>query len=204
MAWGAMTESAFLTLDAAFEFLEASGGGTAIVLALNPGETATLNFNADAAGTTDDIEIEVLQGHLLSTGNGLDGATSASDLELDTAADAIATDDDLNGTYIIMTSGGEAGEGRLIIDSVAADDGVNLSHALSGTPSAAETYDRYRFAPYRFTMDPQTTISSDAQNNAGITVDAANGQYVAVVARATGATDAHRIQMSYQVDGASI
>ncbi len=102
-----------------------------------------------------------------------------------------------------MTSGGEQGEGRLITDSVAADDGVNLSHALSGTPSAAETYDRYRFSPFRITMDPQTTLTSDAQNNAGITVHAANGQYVAVVARSTGATDAHRIIMSYQVDGVS-
>lgn len=202
MAWGTFTESDFLTVDANFEFLVASG--QAVVLALNPRETATLAFNIDAAGTTDDLEIEILQGHRISNGNGLDGATAADDLELNTTADGFTTDDDMNGLYIIMTSGDEAGEGRLIVDSVAADDGVNLSHALSGTPSAAETYALYRFAPYRITLDPQTTIDSDNQNNASVSVTAVNGQYVAVVARATGATDAHRVRMSYQVDGVSV
>ncbi len=203
MAFGSFTESIFLTVDAAFEFLE-TAAGTAIVLALNPRETVSILFNVDAAGTTDDLEIEILQGHRISTGNGLDGATGAADLELDTAADGFSTDDDMNGLYIVMTSGGESGEGRLIIDSVASDDGVVLSHDLSGTPSATETYDLYRFAPLRFTMDPQTTLSSDAQNNTGITMSAVNGQFVAIVARSTGATDAHRVQLSFQVDGVSV
>ena len=201
MAWGSFTESVFLTVDAAFEFI--TDGTDAIVLALNPRETVTFRFNVDAAGTTDDLEIEVLQGHRINNGFDLDGVTSTSDVELMTASDPIAVDDDLNGTYIIFTSGNAQGEGRLIIDSVASDDGVNLSHA--GTlATAADTYARYRFNPFRFTMDPQTTLSSDAQNNDGITVNAANGQYVAVVARATGGTDAHRVQMSYQVDGVSV
>ncbi len=202
MAWGSMVESAILPVDAAFEFF--TDGTDAIVLELNPQETVTFFFNVDAAGTADDLEIEILQGHRISNGNGLDGATGADDLELDTVAEAFSSDDDLNGTYIIMTSGDEQGQGRLIIDSVAADDGVNLSHALTGTPSAAETYDRYRFSPFRFLMDPQTTISSDAQNNDGIAVSAANGRYVAVVARADGGTDAHRVQMSYQRGGESV
>lgn len=194
------TESIFLICDAAFEWFE-SAAGTAIVLELNEHETVTFLFNVDAAGTTDNLEIEILQGHRISSGNGLDGATAANDLEIDTVAEGFSTDDDLNGTYILMTSGGESGEGRLIIDSVAADDGVVLSHNLSGTPSATETYDRFRFSPFRFTMDPQTTITSDAQNNDGITVDARNGRYVAVAARATAGNDAHRIQMSFQRDG---
>ncbi len=202
MAFGTRTDSIFITCDAAFEFFE-SAAGTAIVLTLNPRETVSILFNVDAAGTTDDLEIEILQGHRISTGNALDGATGAADIELDTAADGFSTDDDLNGFYIIMTSGDEAGEGRLIIDSVASDDGVVLSHDLSGTPSATETYDLYRFAPYRFVMDPQTTISSNNQNNDSITVNAINGEFVAIVARADGATDAHRVQLSYQVDGVS-
>ncbi len=70
MAWGTITESAYLTLDANFEFF--TDGTDAIVLALNPRETASITFNVDAAGTTDDLEIEILQGHILSTGNGLD------------------------------------------------------------------------------------------------------------------------------------
>jgi hypothetical protein len=201
MAWSAVSTTDFLTCDANFEFLVESG--QAKIITLNPRETAQLVFNVDAAGVTDDLEIEILQGHRISNGSGLDGATSTSDVELNTSVDSFTTDDDMNGLYIIMTSGGEAGEGRLIVDSVAADDGVNLSHALSGTPSATETYALYRFSPFRFTMDPQTTVDSDNQNNAGITVHGANGEYVAVVARSTGATDAHRVRMSYQLDGVS-
>lgn len=202
MAWGTFTESTFLTVDANFEFI--TDGTNAIVLALNPREIVTFTFNVDAAGTTDDLEIEILQGHRISDGNGLDGTTSTTDYELNTAADSFAVDDDMNGLYLIMTSGDEQGEGRLIVDSVAADDGVNLSHAFSAQSSAAETYALYRFAPYRFVIDPQTTITSDAQNNDGITAHAGHGQYVAIVARATGATDAHRVQVGYQVDGVSV
>ncbi len=203
MVFGTFTESAFLTVDAAYEFfLE---GSNALVLTLNPRETATFAFNVDAPGITDDLEIEVLQGHRISTGNGLDGSTSSSDLELDTAADGFATDDDMNGLFIVMTSGDEQGEGRLIVDSVAADDGVNLFAALSAAPSATETYDLYRLsAVYNFKIDPQTTITDDLPNNARVTVDAADGQFVLVRARADGVTDAHRVQMSYQVDGVSI
>lgn len=202
MAWGTFAESTFLTVGANFEFI--TDGTDAIVLALNPGETVTFYFNVDAAGTTDDLEIEILQGHRISTGNTLDGVTSTTDIELDTVADGFATDDDMNGLYIVLTSGARQGEGRLIVDSVAADDGVNLSHALSGAAAGGDSYDLYRLSPYRFTVDPQTTVDSDNQNNSGITADARNGQYVAVVARATGATDAHRVQMSYQKDGVSL
>lgn len=109
----------------------------------------------------------------------------------------------MNGRFIVMTSGGERGEGKLIIDSVAADDGVNLENGLSATPSATETYDLYQATAYRITMDPQTTITDDAQNNRGITVNAVNGEFVLVRARATGTTDAHRVTMTYQEDGVS-
>jgi hypothetical protein len=203
MAWGTFTQSDWLTVDANFEFLVETSDP--LVIALNPRETVSLKFNIDAAGTTDDLEIEVLQGHQISTGNTLDGATSTTDVELDTAADGFSTDDDMNGTYILfITSGSARGEGRLITDSVAADDGVNLSHAVTAGVAASDPYALYRFAPVRFTLDPQTTIDSDNQNNAEISVSAINGQYVAVVARATGATDAHRVRMSYQTDGVSI
>lgn len=202
MAFSTPVESDFLTVDGDYEFFVASG--QAVAIQLNPRETATLAFNFDAAGTTDDLEIEVLQGHRISTGNGLDGATGADDLELDSAADGFSTDDDMNGLFIVMTSGGEAGEGKLIIDSVAADDGVNLENALSSAPSATETYDLYRLgAVYNFTLD-SATQDDDNQHNARVTVDAADGEWVLVRARASGTTDAHRVQMSYQTDGVSI
>lgn len=203
MAWGTFTESDFLTLDGNYEFFIASSD--AIVLALNPGESVTFRFHVDDVGTTDDVTVQVLQGHRISNGNGLDGATSASDVELDTAADGFSSDDDMNGTYIIMTSGDERGEGRLITDSVAADDGVNLSHALSGTPSASETYALYAFfETIAFDIDVTSGAPSDSvPHNAGVAVSAFNGQYVAVRAK-SGSTDAHRIRLSYQVDGVSL
>ena len=225
MAFGSRVESAFLTCDANYEFI--TDGTDAIAIQLNPREAVTLVFNFDAAGTTDDLDIQVLQGNLESTGNGLDGttddldiqvlqgnlestgngldgATGADDLELDTAADGFSTDDDMNGKFIIMTSGDEQGEGKLITDSVASDDGVNLENALTGTPSASETYDLYNLgAVYEFQLD-SATQTSDIMHNARVTVDAADGEWVLVRARATGSTDAHRVQMSYQKDGVSI
>ncbi len=202
MAFGTRTDSDFLTVDANFEaFVEASDP---LLITLNPRETVSITIHVDAAGVTDDLEIEILQGHQLSTGNTLDGATSTTDVELDTAADGFSTDDDMNGLYIaFITSGAGQGEVRLIVDSVAADDGVVLSHAMT-LASAGDPYALYKLAPFRFIMDPQTTIDSDNQNNDSIAVDARNGRYVLISARADGATDAHRARVSYQVDGVSI
>lgn len=202
MAFSTVTTSGFLTCDANYEFI--TDGTDAIAIQLTPRETVTFAFNFDAAGTTDDLDIQVLQGHQLSTGNGLDGATSSSDLELDTAADGFSTDDDMNGLFIVMTSGGEQGEGKLITDSVAADDGVNLASALTGAPSATETYDLWRLAAvYEFQLD-SATPTDDIPHHARVTCDAADGEYVLVRARATGATDAHRVRFSYQTDNVSI
>ncbi len=203
MAWGTRTDSDFLTVDANFEaFVEASDP---LLITLNPRETVSITIHVDAAGVTDDLEIEILQGHQLSTGNTLDGLTTTSDFELDTAADGFSTDDDMNGLYIaFITSGSSRGLVRLIIDSVAADDGVVPTHAVITTTAAGDPYALYKMAAFRFTMDPQTTTDSDNQNNDSITVDARNGQYVLISARADGATDAHRVRVSYQVDGVSV
>ena len=66
MAFGSVTESDILTVDGDFEFFVASG--QAIAIQLTPRETAALKFNVDGAGTTDDLEIEILQGHRISSG----------------------------------------------------------------------------------------------------------------------------------------
>lgn len=202
MAFGTRTDSDFLTVDANFEaFVESSDP---LLITLNPRETVSITLHVDAAGTADDLEIEILQGHQLSTGNTLDGATSTTDVELDTVADGFSTDDDMNGLYIaFITSGAGRGEIRLIVDSVASDDGVVLSHVMT-LASAGDPYALYKLAPFRFIMDPQTTVDSDNQNNDSITVDARNGQFVLISARADGATDAHRVRVSYQVDGVSV
>ena len=204
MAHGTRTDSDFLTVDADFEaFIEA--GADPLLITLNPRETVSLTFHVDASDTTDDLEIEILQGHQLSTGNTLDGVTSTTDVELDTAADGFSADDDMNGLYIsFITSGTARGEVRLITDSVAADDGVVLSHAVNASVAAADPYALFSFDAFRFVMDPQTTITSDDQNNDAITVDARNGRYVMISARADGASSTHRVRVSYQVDGVSV
>ena len=125
-------------------------------------------------------------------------------MELNTASDSFATDDDMNGTFIVMTSGDEQGEGKLITDSVAADDGVVLENGLSAAPSASETYALYRLgAVYNITLD-SATPTDDIPHNARVTVDAVDGEWVLVRARRDGTTDAHRARVSYQRDGVSI
>ena len=78
MAWGTLAESAWLACDADAEFF--TDGTDAIVIALNPGESGTLTFNVDVAGTTDDLVIEVLQGHQIADSLALDagGTTTVS------------------------------------------------------------------------------------------------------------------------------
>ena len=202
MAWGTATESAFLALTQNYEFIE-DATPDAIVLTLNPRELVNLIFTCDHDGAgTDDIEIQILAGNQISTGNGLDGATSTSDVELDTAADGFSANGDMNGFYLVMTSGGERGEGRLIIASVAADDGVNLSHALSGTPSATETYDLYRFDILQELTVDLADPAEGAPNNTGTIVT--GYQYVAAIARMDGATNTPKLKMTYHQDGVSV
>lgn len=203
MAFSAAVASDFLTLDADFEAFIASSD--AVVIQLVFGESVTFRFNVDAAGTTDDVELEVMQGHrVFASALALDGAASATSLNLNTVSDAIAVDDDLNGTYLVMMTGGERGEMRLITDSAATGDVATLDHALSGTPSATETYLRYRMNIIRNTIDMSAAISESAPHNKGISRNWTGGEFVAVRARATGATDTHRIQMSYSVDGGPV
>lgn len=202
MAWGTFTESAYLTLDGDFEaVLE---GSDAMSIALNPREAASMIFTVDVVGTTDDVEVRVLQGHQIVTGLGLDAGNSTVLVDLNTSSDPIAADGDETGTWFVMTSGDEQGEMRLVTDSTDTNDRITLDHALSGTPSASETYDRYRLKAYDFLIDCGASVSEDQIVTQGFTAYAEDGQYVLVMARATGATNAHRLKVSYQVDGVSI
>lgn len=201
MAYEGETLSAARACGADYEFF--TDGTDAIVIALTVKETINLYFNLDAAGEVDDLEVIVYGLQLISTGNGLDGATADDDLELDTAADGQALDDFHIGWIIIMTSGDEQGEGRLIVDSVAADDGVNLSHSLSGQPSAAETYDLYRaIVLSSFQITAETAPTSDLPQHGGVKIT--GHPLIAVAARATGGTDAHIAWMSYEGDGVDV
>lgn len=200
MAWSSYAESAALTLDQDNEFF--TDGTDAIVLALNPREIANLVFQCDFDGSgTDEVQIRILAGHRVSTGNGLDGTTSTTDYELDTAADGFSSDDELNGYWLIMTSGDEQGEGRMIVDSVAADDGVVFTHAFSAQSSAAETYDLYRFDVVAELIIDLADPAENVTNTASLQIQ--GYPYVAAVAMMSGATDTPAVRMSYQTDGVS-
>lgn len=208
MTWGTLTESAFLSVDDDFEFF-VDAVGDPLVIALNPGESASLAFNIDDAGSTDNLEIEIVQGHRVSSGNTLDAATGAGtalgEIQLDTAADGFSSDDDLNGMFLaFITSGTLRGQGKLITDSQASDDSVVVENAFSATPSAGDPYALYRAAPMRYGITLTAAASDEQQGNLRVTVYAEDGQYVLARARRTGTTDAHRVRMSYQVDGISV
>lgn len=201
MAWGTFTESDFLTLDNNFEaFISASDP---LIIALNPREKVDFVFTVDVAGTpTDDVEIQILGGHQISTGNTLDGVTGVSDVELDTAADGFSTDDDMNGVYIAMiTSGSARGDLRLITDSVAADDGIVPSHAFTSGIAASDPYALYRLSILQSFLVGAATASETEPNTAGTSV--LGWPYVAILCRADGATDAHRVRVSCRQDGVS-
>lgn len=58
-------------------------------------------------------------------------------------------DDELNDRYLIMTSGDEAGEMRRISDFLSSTGEVTLAAALSGSPSATETFEIHTIRPSR-------------------------------------------------------
>ncbi len=206
-AFDAPLRSTFLTLDGNFEFFKIAADTVAVALQLVFGESASFRFNVDAAGTTDNVEVAIMTGHRISSGNTFDAVGSTTSFDLDTAAgDTVGTDDDLNGTYIVITSGaaggaGEAeGEGRLITNSAATNDNITLDHAVTTGSDTGTTYDLYRLSEQKFIIDMSSAIGEDNPLNDGVTVNWMSGEFILVRAQATGATDAHRIQMSYQKD----
>lgn len=206
MAWSSVLQSAVLTLDANYEFLKIAADTDALVLTMTPGLSGVLTLRTDVVGTpTDKVEIQVVAGPRISSGNTYDSVTDASNLELDSAAETWFTaDNDANGLHLIQLDGGEQGEGRLIIDSASADDGVVLSHALSGAPSAGEQYALYAFGIVHELAIDAATAAEDEPNTAHIPVNWQDGQYIAVKVRSSGATDAHRVRATYETDGGSI
>lgn len=200
MAWATFVSSELLTCDANFEAFD--DGTNAIVITLNPHELLAMAFSiASEVGETDDLEIQILGGSRITTGNGLDAVTSATVMDLDTAADSEA-DDYYMGMYFLMTSGGEVADLREVSDYTNANDRITLARALSGTPSAAETYDIFHMSAIaQFLVIAETVLTEDLPQNATITVS--GYEYIIARARATGATDAHAALMTYQKDGVS-
>ena len=203
MPHDAKVETGYLTLGNDYEALKLTGGALAMIT-LDPRETGVIIIHADAVGTpSDDIDIVVLQGIQLKTGDTLDaGAVGSADL--DTVADAIAADDDLNGTYLAITSGNEEGTLRLITDSANANDRVTPSHNWGTGPTAGDSYERYALGythEVKLDLGGSATPDSDDPHHIALPVDAVDGRYVFIMARRDGTTDAHRVRAAYQTDG---
>ncbi len=201
MARSSVVESELLTCDANFEaFADAT---KAIIISPSPRELVSFTFSiASEVGEVDDLEIQILAGQLITTGNGLDAVTSATVMDLDTAADSEANDYYM-GMYFNMTTGGELKDVREIADYTNSDDRITLARALSGTPSAAETYDIYHMSVMsQFIIIAEIDLTEDLPQNARI--DVLGPAKLIARARSTGGTDAHIALMSYQLDGVSV
>ncbi len=201
MTRASVVESELLTCDANFEAFH--DGTKAIIISPNPRELVSFTFSiASEVGELDDLEIQILAGQLITTGNGLDAVTSSTVMDLDTAADSEANDYYM-GMYFNMTTGGELKDIREIADYTNSDDRITLVRALLGAPTAAETYDIYHMAPYsQFKIKSEQTLTEDLPQNAR--VDVMGPAKLIARARSTGGTDAHIALMSYQLDGVSV
>ncbi len=205
MAWAGTVISEDLAADGNFEAFTTSGA--AIFITLNPRELLSLTINTDWDGAgTDELEIQVLGGHQISSGNTPDAVNTASTIELDTAAgapDAQAADDDLTGRYFVMTTGGEIAEVRLIVSSQASDDEVTLDHALSGSPETSETYDLYSLGIISQFLIDLADPAEDVPMAMSLTV--VGYPVVLVMARVTGTpTDSPTARLTYDKDGVSV
>lgn len=205
MAWAGTVISEDLAADGNFEAFTMSGA--AIFITLNPREllSAVINTDWDGAGT-DELEVQVLAGHQISSGNTPDAVNSTTTIELDTAAgapDAQTADDDLTGRYFVMTTGGEIAEVRLIVSSQASDDEVTLDHALTGSPETSETYNLYSLAVVDQFLIGLADPAEDVNMAASISV--MGYPVVLVMARVTGTpTNAPTCRLTYDLDGVSI
>lgn len=199
MAWGTKVTSAKLTCTADWEAFQLTGGGEAIIQ-LNPYELATIHINLDAVGTTDNFVYRILGGSKEGAQGDWDAVADASNLDLETTVHPMTTDDEFVGLYIVAANGGEDGEWRLITASTATDDGITVDHAFSGIPSAAELYDIYRMGTIQEgTIVPLT--SPTVANPQNVTLVVTGYEYIVVLGKRDGATDAQIAYMTSQKNG---
>ena len=206
MAWRTPITSAVLTCDANFEcFLDSAG--SPLIIRPNPREIVHFVFTiASEVGETDDLDWQVLAGHRIIN-NGIipaGGVTDASNIGL--AAGDSESDDFYMGMYFLMTSGGEIGDMRLIADydetGGAEERLVILEAALTGAPTALETYDIYHLSQATDgsgTITAETTLTEALPQNA----EFATSGYSTLIPRAksSGSTDAHLALCTFAIDG---
>ena len=202
MPWAGVIISEDLAADGNFEAFTTAGAAIFHTPSSRELLSGVINVDWDGAGT-DEVEIQVLGGHLISTGNTPDVVTDASNISLDTAAgapDAQTADDDLTGRYFVTTTGGEIAEVRLITSSTASTDAIVLDHALSGSPETSETYDLYSLAVIEQFLIDLADPAEDVNLSAPIRV--VGYPVVLVMARVTGTpTDSPTVRWTYDQDG---
>lgn len=201
MAWVSPVTSASLTVDADWEAFQLTGGGEALI-SLNPRELVTIHINLNAVGTTDDFDWRILGGTKEGAQGDWDNVTDASNLDLETAVHPMTTDDEFAGLYVVPANGGEDGEWRLITASTQVDDGITVDHAFTGTPTAGELYDIYRMGILQEGIIVPLTTPTVANPQTMITT-ILGYEFVVVLGKRTGSTDAHIAYMTSQKDGVS-
>lgn len=204
MAWGTVVTSAELTCDANNDFLKASDGSI-LVATLNPRELVEVVWNLISAGTTDDLDIEILGGVRLSTGTAQSGGSTST---IVLASGETYADDELIGCFVFLSQGGDQeGEWGLITDYVSSTKVATVSTAngsgFTADPGAAtaNSYEIYKFAVIDSAQIDSAAIAVEQLHTLAMQVIGV--PYVAFRAGATGATDAHKVRVSYQKDGVS-
>jgi hypothetical protein len=160
----------------------------------------TIHINLDAVGTTDNFDWRILGGTKEGAQGDWDAVTDASNLDLETAVHPMSTNDEFAGLYVVPANGGEDGEWRLILASTSADDGITVDHALTGAPDAGELYDIYRMGIIQEgIIVPLTTPTVANPQNMITTI--LGYEFVVVLGKRTGTTDAQIAYMTSQKDG---
>ncbi len=201
MAFSTPITSAALTVTAAWEAFQLTGGGEAIINA-NPRALIPIHINLNAVGTTDNFDWRILAGMKEGAQGDWDAVTDASNLDLETTVHPMTTDDEFAGLYVVAANGGEDGEWRLITASTASDDGITVDHAFSGAPDAGELYDIYRMGIIlEGVIVPLTTPTIGNPQHVIMTLS--GYEYYVILGKRTGSTDAHIAYMTSQNDGVS-
>ncbi len=200
MSWRTPISSALRTLtnnDEWYPFLDTSGN----IIIIEPKPRDVVHFVlsiASEVGEAQDMDWQVLGGHRIIQGSALSDVTDASNIDI--AVVDNQANDYYMGMYFNMTTGGEAGELRLVDDYATATNLISFFVALTGTPTAGELYDIYHLSEIldgSGTITAETTLTEDLPQNAEF---GASG-YPVLIPRARSAGDNHVALLTYAIDG---
>ncbi|MEE9598162.1 MAG: hypothetical protein V3V96_15430 [Acidiferrobacterales bacterium] len=202
MAWRVPVTSLLRTLtdnDEFYPFLSAAG--VPIIIFPKPREVVHFVFSiASEVAEANAMDWQVLGGNRIIKDSALSDTTDGSNIDLAVADNQ--ADDYYMGMYLEMTSGGEQGEFKLITDYVTASNLAILENALSGTPTAGETYSIYHMAQV---VDGSGSITAEQTLTEALPQNAEFGAsgYPCLIPRAKSSSDDHVALLTYTIDGVS-